>query len=93
MVVPAVDLKRGACTSRPATRTRDPAASTSDAFMAFDIKTGKLLWTRQVTAGDAFNVACGLPEALRVNCPEGKGPTMISDRRRSLSICRTAVAR
>ena len=52
----------------------DPAAGTSDAFIAFDIKTGKLLWSRQTTAGDAFNIACGLPEALRANCPEAKGP-------------------
>ena len=52
----------------------DPAASTSDAFVAFDLKTGKLLWSRQTTAGDAFTVDCGLPDAMRTNCPEAKGP-------------------
>jgi len=71
---PAVDLKRGVVYITTGDAYSDPAASTSDAFMAFEIKTGKLLWTRQVTSGDAFNVACGLPEAFRVNCPEGKGP-------------------
>ena len=71
---PAVDLKRGMVYITTGDAYSDPAGSTSDAFMAFDIKTGKLLWTRQVTSGDAFNVACGLPEAFRVNCPEGKGP-------------------
>jgi polyvinyl alcohol dehydrogenase (cytochrome) len=71
---PAVDLKRGVVYITTGDAYSDPAANTSDAFMAFDIKTGKLLWTRQVTSGDAFNVACGLPEAFRVNCPEGKGP-------------------
>lgn len=71
---PAVDVKAGAVYITTGDAYSDPAASTSDAFMAFDIKTGKILWTRQVTSGDAFNVACGLPEALRVNCPEGKGP-------------------
>jgi len=71
---PAVDLKRGVVYITTGDAYSDPAASTSDAFMAFDIKTGKLLWTRQVTSGDAFNVACGLPEAARVNCPEAKGP-------------------
>ena len=71
---PAVDPKRGMVYITTGDAYSDPAASTSDAFMAFDIKTGKLLWTRQVTSGDAFNVACGLPEALRVNCPEAKGP-------------------
>src|SRR5688572_9266249 len=71
---PAVDLKRGVVYITTGDAYSDPAGNTSDAFMAFDIKTGKLLWTRQVTSGDAFNVACGLPEALRVNCPEAKGP-------------------
>jgi len=71
---PVVDLKRGLVYITTGDAYSDPAASTSDSFMAFDIKTGKLLWTRQVTSGDAFNVACGLPEAFRVNCPEGKGP-------------------
>jgi polyvinyl alcohol dehydrogenase (cytochrome) len=71
---PAVDLKRGAVYITTGDAYSDPAASTSDAFMAFDIKTGRILWTRQMTAGDAFNVACGLPEAQRVNCPEAKGP-------------------
>jgi polyvinyl alcohol dehydrogenase (cytochrome) len=71
---PAVDLKRGVVYITTGDAYSDPAAATSDAFMALDIKTGKVLWTRQVTSGDAFNVACGLPEAFRVNCPEGKGP-------------------
>jgi polyvinyl alcohol dehydrogenase (cytochrome) len=71
---PAVDLKRGVVYITTGDAYSDPAGSTSDAFMAFEIKTGKILWTRQVTSGDAFNVACGLPEALRVNCPEAKGP-------------------
>jgi polyvinyl alcohol dehydrogenase (cytochrome) len=71
---PAVDLDRGMVYITTGDAYSDPAGSTSDAFMAFDIKTGELIWTRQVTAGDAFNVACGLPEAMRVNCPEAKGP-------------------
>jgi polyvinyl alcohol dehydrogenase (cytochrome) len=71
---PAVDLKRGVVYITTGDAYSDPAGSTSDAFMAFDIKTGKLLWTRQVTSGDAYNVACGMAEALRVNCPEAKGP-------------------
>jgi polyvinyl alcohol dehydrogenase (cytochrome) len=71
---PAVDLKRGVVYVTTGDAYSDPAAATSDAFLAFDIKTGKLLWSRQTTAGDAFTVACSLPEALRVNCPEAKGP-------------------
>jgi polyvinyl alcohol dehydrogenase (cytochrome) len=71
---PAVDLEGGRVYITTGDAYSDPAADTSDAFMAFDLKTGKLLWTRQTTAGDAYTVACGLPEAQRVNCPEAKGP-------------------
>jgi polyvinyl alcohol dehydrogenase (cytochrome) len=71
---PAVDLKRGVVYVTTGDAYSDPAAATSDAFVAFDIKTGKLLWYRQTTAGDAFTIACGLPEALRVNCPQANGP-------------------
>ena len=71
---PTVDLKRGAVYVTTGDSYSDPAASTSDAFVAFDLKTGKLLWSRQTTAGDAFTLACGLPESMRANCPEAKGP-------------------
>ena len=71
---PAVDLQRGVVYVTTGDSYSDPAASTSDAFIAFDAKTGKLLWSRQTTAGDAFTVDCGLPEALRTNCPEANGP-------------------
>jgi polyvinyl alcohol dehydrogenase (cytochrome) len=71
---PTVDLERGVVYVTTGDSYSDPAAATSDAFVAFDIKTGKLLWSRQTTAGDAFNIACGLPEAMRINCPEANGP-------------------
>jgi len=71
---PAVDLTRGVVFVTTGDSYSDPAASTSDAFIAFDLKTGKLLWSRQTTAGDAFNVSCGLPGPQAANCPEAKGP-------------------
>jgi polyvinyl alcohol dehydrogenase (cytochrome) len=51
----------------------DPPARTSDAFMALDLNTGKIAWSRQMTEGDAFTVACGNPAAAAA-CPESKGP-------------------
>jgi polyvinyl alcohol dehydrogenase (cytochrome) len=48
----------------------DPPARTSDAFLAFDMDTGKLLWSRQMTAGDAYLVGCPAGD----NCPENTGP-------------------
>jgi len=48
-----------------------PAAKTSDAVLALDAKTGKLLWSRQVTADDIFNNACPIPG--NANCPPPAG--------------------
>ena len=45
---------------------------TSDAVLAFDLKTGKLLWSRQLTQGDAYNSACS--SRTRANCPDSDGP-------------------
>jgi polyvinyl alcohol dehydrogenase (cytochrome) len=52
----------------------DPVAPTTDAFLAFDLDTGRLLWSRQITSGDAYNVACGLPGDAGTNCPAARGP-------------------
>jgi len=52
----------------------DPAARTSDAFLAFSSETGKLEWSQQMTSGDAFNLDCGAPQEARTNCPETNGP-------------------
>jgi polyvinyl alcohol dehydrogenase (cytochrome) len=52
----------------------DPPASTSDSFLAFDSETGKLVWSRQMTAGDAFTTDCDLPPEMQTNCPDAKGP-------------------
>ena len=50
----------------------DPAAPTSDAFLAFDARKGSLLWTRQITSGDAYTMDCESP--INVNSPEANGP-------------------
>ena len=71
---PTVDLERGVVYVTTGDSYSDPPAGNSDAFVAFDLKTGKLLWSRQTTAGDAFTIDCGLPEALKTNCPEANGP-------------------
>ena len=71
---PTVDLKHHAVYVTTGDSYSDPPASTSDSFMAFDSETGKLLWTHQATAGDAFTTDCDLPPAMRTNCPEADGP-------------------
>ena len=48
-----------------------PVAKTSDAVLALDAKSGKLLWAHQVTEGDVFNNACSIPGSA--NCPPPSG--------------------
>ncbi len=50
----------------------DPPTETSDAILALDAASGELAWARQVTSGDAYNIACGPP--ARENCPKARGP-------------------
>ena len=39
-----------------------------------DLDTGKLLWSKQMTAGDTFNMSCISP--TRLNCPDPEGPDL-----------------
>ena len=71
---PTVDREKGMVFVTTGDSYSDPAAPTSDAFVAFDLKTGRLLWSRQTTANDAFTVGCDLPAPLRANCPDANGP-------------------
>ncbi len=70
---PTIDTRKRAIYLASRDSYSDPPARTSDAFLALDLDTGKTLWSRQMTEGDAFNVACGNP-ALQDNCPQAKGP-------------------
>lgn len=48
-----------------------PATKTSDAVLALDAKSGKVLWARQVTEGDVYNNACSIPASA--SCPPPSG--------------------
>ena len=48
-----------------------PATQSSDAVLALDLKTGRIRWSRQLLAGDAFNTACSVKGP---NCPAENGP-------------------
>ena len=50
-----------------------PADDNSDAVLAVDAKTGKRLWTTQLTSGDAWNVGCMMGNE---NCPKEHGPDL-----------------
>ncbi len=58
---PTLDAPRGVLYVTTGDSYSLPASETSDAVVALDLKTGRMVWTRQVTAGDAFSGACGSP--------------------------------
>ena len=69
---PVVDPVRRALYVTTGNNYSDPPTATSDAFMAMDLETGRILWTHQVHARDAYVSACRLED--KTNCPEAKGP-------------------
>lgn len=71
---PTVDMRRRRLYFGTGGNYSTPAGDTSDAIVALDLDTGVLLWVRQVTAGDAWNVACMPLVADHANCPEEDGP-------------------
>jgi polyvinyl alcohol dehydrogenase (cytochrome) len=71
---PTIDTARGAVYVATGNGYNEPAADTTDAVIAFDLKTGARRWTSQVTPGDAYMVNCGAGAANRGNCPAVNGP-------------------
>jgi polyvinyl alcohol dehydrogenase (cytochrome) len=69
---PTIDEQLGLLYVATGDNYSDPPSNTSDAILAMQLKTGELLWSRQLTENDAFNTACGSPQPG--NCPEAKGP-------------------
>lgn len=70
---PTVDVKRHALYIGTGDAYVPPAAATTDAVMALDMATGKILWAHQDTEKDAWLAGCGL-ENSSVNCPKDIGP-------------------
>jgi polyvinyl alcohol dehydrogenase (cytochrome) len=71
---PAVDPKRNAIYFGTGDATTAPTPKTSDAVMAMDMTTGKMLWSYQVHRNDTFLVGCRPQDAAPSNCPQVEGP-------------------
>lgn len=69
---PAIDEAKGAVYVTTGNNYSDPPSSMSDAFVALDMASGRILWHRQATAMDAYVSACRLPD--KTNCPLSNGP-------------------
>ena len=69
---PAVDARLNRLYVTTGNNYSDPTSSMSDAFLALDLDSGKILWSRQMTEKDAYTAACRLPD--KTNCAESNGP-------------------
>jgi len=70
---PTADPKRGVIYFGTGEATNQPAPNTTDAVLAVDIKTGKLVWSYQGYAHDAYILGCS-GTVKTENCPEEVGP-------------------
>ncbi len=70
---PTVDPKRHALYVGTGDAYTTPAAKNTDAVMALDLDSGKILWSVQATENDAWVVGCMRPTPLE-NCPKDFGP-------------------
>jgi polyvinyl alcohol dehydrogenase (cytochrome) len=72
---PTVDPVRNALYFGTGDATTPPSPKTTDAIMAVDLDTGKLLWSYQATEGDVFMGGCNGPNRSEA-CPNPMGPDM-----------------
>lgn len=69
---PTIDLKRKAVYAATGNSYTDVDQRTANAIIAFDLETGSMRWSNQVTPKDNFLVGCMVPGAG--NCPSTVGP-------------------
>jgi len=70
---PTIDVKRHALYVGTGDAYTEPAAKTSDAILAMDLDTGKILWAFQDIKNDSWAVGCDGKHVIG-NCPEELGP-------------------
>ena len=68
---PTVDATRRRLYVTTGDNYSSPATELSDAVVALDMASGRIVWSQQVTKGDAYNGGCG---AGMAQCPAEKGP-------------------
>jgi len=70
---PTIDPKRHALYVGTGDAFASPAPKLTDSVLALDLESGKVLWSVQATANDAWVVGCLSPKPLE-NCPKDFGP-------------------
>ncbi|HEV8393503.1 MAG TPA: PQQ-binding-like beta-propeller repeat protein [Vicinamibacterales bacterium] len=69
---PAIDTQKNAVYATTGNNYSGPATDRSDAFVAFDMTSGAIVWSRQMTASDDWNTACRLTD--QTNCTNKDAP-------------------
>jgi len=69
---PSIDPERGVVYAGSGQNYTRPASDSSDAVIAFDMKTGDIRWMHQTMGDDAFTMACAMGRS-HPNCPNA-GP-------------------
>jgi polyvinyl alcohol dehydrogenase (cytochrome) len=57
---PTLDVKRGVLYVTTGDNFSSPSTDMSDAVLAMELKTGRIVWSKQVTPGDVFGGACNV---------------------------------
>lgn len=68
---PTIDIERKLIYAGTGDNFSDPSTKTSDAVIAFDLKDGRIVWIKQLTEDDVFNMGC--IETLKHGCRPGGG--------------------
>ena len=68
---PTIDAKRRVMYIGTGDNYSSPPTELSDAVLAMEITTGRVVWSKQMTPGDAYNSSCGTDKQ---NCPDEDGP-------------------
>lgn len=68
---PTLDARRGVMYIATGDNYSSPATPLSDAIVALELTTGRVVWSKQTVPGDAYNSSCGTDKQ---NCPDEDGP-------------------
>jgi polyvinyl alcohol dehydrogenase (cytochrome) len=71
---PTIDTQRNVIYVGTGNNYSDPPTPNSNAIVAFDMNSGKIVWSRQMTPKDAYNSGCRIPD--KTNCPDSNGPDL-----------------
>ena len=73
-VAPTIDVQQSAIYVGTSNAYSAPPTASSDAIVAFDLQSGRIRWTRQMTPNDMWNGSCPERAADHSSCPDTSAP-------------------